>query len=82
MKQNHKLNVTLLPLQGHLYSSDKLGEKALEALSSIAGVTEVKIECESNNSVSLSYTWTGLEDFQFTDECLKHFGFSKRWEKM
>lgn len=61
---------------GHI-SSTSLGTAALNAVSSISGVENAKIEHESDEQVELSYTWTGAEKFWETGEHLSKFGLRR-----
>lgn len=80
MKKYQRHTVTVLRLPESLRSSDQMETDALNGISSIPGVTETKIEASSEDSVTLSYVWSGSEQFQTTDEHLRRFGLRKRWK--
>ena len=80
MKKYQRHTVTVLRLPESLRSSDQMETDALNGISSIPGVTETQIEASSEDSVTLSYVWSGSEQFQTTDEHLRQFGLRKRWK--
>ncbi|HWR76770.1 MAG TPA: hypothetical protein VN283_06145 [Thiobacillus sp.] len=80
MNNDQKHTVTVLRLPQSLRSSDQMEADALNGIGSIPGVIDVEIEASDADSVTLSYTWTGSEQFQATDEHLANFGLRKRWK--
>ena len=80
MKKYQRYTVTVLRLPEALRSSDQIETDAMNGISSIPGVTEVQIEAAREKSVTLSYVWSGSEQFQTTDEHLRHFGLRKHWK--
>ena len=69
---NHKITVKRSAI-GNL-SSASLGTDALNAISSIPNVTNVKIEVEGDVQIEISYTYTAKEKFWRIDEHLSKFG--------
>lgn len=80
MNKDHKHTVTVLRLPQSLHSPDQMETAALNGIGSIPGATDVEIERADDDSVTLSYTWTGSEQFQATDEHLAKYGLRKRWK--
>lgn len=80
MNNNCKHTVTVLRLPQSLRIPNQMKIDALNAIGSIPGVTKVEIESTSDDSVTLSYTWAGSEQFQATDEHLANYGLRKRWK--
>ena len=80
MNNDQKHTVTVLRLPQSLRSPDQMETDALNGIGSIPGVINVEIESTDDDSVTLSYTWTGAEQFQATDEHLANYGLRKRWK--
>lgn len=80
MNTNQKHTVTVLRLPRSLRNSDQMETDALNGIGSIRHVINVEIESTDVDSVTLSYTWIGSEQFQTTDEHLANFGLRKQWK--
>lgn len=80
MKNYQGYSIRVFRLPQSLRSPDQMETDALNGIGSIPGVINVNIESTGDDSVTLSYTWTGAEQFQATDEHLKSYGLRKRWK--
>lgn len=80
MKKHQRHTVIVLRLPESLRNPDQIETDALNGISSIPGVTEAEIETADDDSVTLSYLWSGSEKFQTTDEHLRQFGLRRRWK--
>lgn len=80
MNNDCQYTVTVLRLPQSPRSQGAMGTDALNGIGSIPGVTEVEIKSTDDNSVTLSYTWAGSEQFQATDEHLANYGLCRRWK--
>jgi hypothetical protein len=80
MNNKEKHTVTVLRFPKSLRRSDQMEADALNGIGSIPGVIDAEIETTDVDSVTLSYTWIGSEQFQTTDEHLAKYGLRKRWK--
>jgi hypothetical protein len=54
-----------------------LEQSGVAALSNIEGVSDVGVVNSSNEKITLSYTWSGTEMFNTTDEHLSKWGLQR-----
>jgi len=59
--------------------ASQLETDALNGVGSIPGVSDVEIDAADSGCVTLSYTWSGSQPFDRTDEHLKKYGICRRW---
>lgn len=55
------------------FSRNTLGTDALNAVASIPGTDDVQIDKEAGHIVTISFTWTGREDFDDTATMLAKY---------
>jgi hypothetical protein len=59
-------------------ATDSIGATDYNAISSIPGTKDVRIENEAESQVEISYSWTGAEQFDTTQEHLSRFGLARK----
>ena len=72
----HSIAVKRNGVTGFL-SDQSIGTDAINALSKIAGVSDIEIISEAEDKALLSYTWSGSDTFWETNEHLNKFGLTK-----
>lgn len=72
-----RYTIKIVRTAGVFVSKNSLGTDALNAISSVPGTADVKIEEESDDEVTLSYGWTASKKFLETAEHLEKFGLRR-----
>lgn len=62
---------------GIYIGSESVGTRALNAVSRIDGVTDVRVQEEGDTRATIAYEWGGREKFDRIDDVLKLVGLRK-----
>lgn len=77
---SERKHIAVKRLQYSLNGPDRIECDALNGVGSIPGVSDLRVEAATHDTVVLSYVWTGAEHFSRTDEHLGQFGLQRDWE--